>query len=250
MATSGKIHGRFASGLLGGFDIGNDTTSIEYDSATQMAKSTGMNGATDETFTIGQNDNKVSLKGWFDDAAGTGLYTALAALRDTFFVATFLPAGDAAQGYAALMGATQVPSDMKINSPVGGTVTLDANFQISGELDCGIVLAQRAVLTGTGAQVVIGASIDNLAPSSAGAAAHFHITTTPSGGGTVSAFKVQHSTDNVTFTDLLTSGLTGTVTSSDRQITSSTTTVNRYVRAVATLTNTDTATLFVAFKRF
>lgn len=134
--ASGKIHGRNANFQIqdaGGTlrDFSGDLTSSELDSATQMAKSTGF-GATDETFTVGLNDNKFSLKGWFDDTAVSGLYTVLSGIKQVFKTFSYSPAGTTA-GFVKITGSACM-SDFKIASPIGGTVTLDANFQVSGPL--------------------------------------------------------------------------------------------------------------------
>ena len=244
---SGKVHGRAAVFLLGGYDVSSDTTSVEFDGTTAVAKSTGQGGATDETYVIGLNDSKVTAKGLFDDTAAQGLYTAFAALRDTTLVASFLPAGDT-QGYAAIQMRTQIPTDAKITSPIGGVVAMDAAFQDSGVAGFGLVVTPRTALVGTGSVQNQAAPLDNGSATTNGGEANFHILQLDA-ATTVSPLTLQHSADNITYVDLATSGLAGTAIGADHQTVAASTTVNRYLRTASTATNTKSYKIAVTFKR-
>lgn len=244
--ASGKAHGRNSVVLFGGYDVSGDISSAEYDKATATAKSTGMGGTTDETYVIGPSDNKASFKGFFDDTAAAGLYTAMNALEGTFFVASLLPAGDA-QGDASIGLRSLTNSDIKTTSPVGGVVTMDVNAQHSGGVDFGLVVQPRTTQTGTGSAQNQATALDNAASTSNGGEAYFHITAV--GAGTVSPLKLQHSADNVTFVDLVSSGLAGTAIGADHQTVAAGTTVNRYLRVSETCTNAVSYATCACFKR-
>lgn len=134
--ASGKVHGRtavFTQQDSGGTarDFSGDLNSVEFDQATAMAKSTGIGGSTDETYLIGFRDNKFSLKAFFNDTALTGIYTVLSGISLAFKQAVYSPAGTTT-GNVKITAANACVTDFKITSPVGGTVTLDANEQVSG----------------------------------------------------------------------------------------------------------------------
>jgi hypothetical protein len=120
-----------------------------------------------------------------------------------------------------------------------GLVTFGGSLQVDGGWERAISLHALAAETGTGAY----ASVDNSAGTTAGGAGYIFVTAQ---SGTAGVVKIQHSTDNMIWTDLITfSGLSGT--SSTR--TAVTGTVNRYVRANLTTASTS-ITFQVSFARF
>ena len=121
---------------------------------------------------------------------------------------------------------------------VDGMITMAGNLTFSGQVDRCVSLHALGAETMTGAF----ASVNNGASSSNGAVANLHVTAFGSGTGTV---KVQHSTDNSTWVDLITfTNFTGT-TSETKTVTG---TVYQYVRANLTAAGT-TQTFAVAFGR-
>jgi hypothetical protein len=112
----------------------------------------------------------------------------------------------------------------EITSPVSDVVAANLEAQADGGVDRGIFLAVRTNTGSTGD----GASQDNGAASSAGGAAYLHVTSNSRDGA--STFKVQHSTDNVTFVDLATfDSVSASATSGQRVAVSGS--IYRYVKA-------------------
>lgn len=241
-----KRYGNVARIYAGGYDLSGSTSSVDADSAVEAADVTTF-GATAKGFIPGQQTGKIKQKTFYDDTPGA-IEPMVAAFRGTpGAVATFWPGGDAAgqPGYGSAIA--EMLDTATIASPVGGATTLEADWSVSGGLEDVVSLLPQTAETGTGA-AAFGASSDFGAATTAGAAAYFHLTAVDA-ATTVSGLKVQHSSDNTTFVDLLTSGLAGTATGADRQATAATATVNRYTRAAWTITSAKHATLAVAIHR-
>jgi hypothetical protein len=94
-----------------------------------------------------------------------------------------------------------------------------------------------------------GTNVDNTAPSTNGGVAHLHVTANTRNGATT--FKVQHSTDNSTWVDLVTfTSVTAATTGAQRVEVASGTTVQRHLRAQATTAGTTgSITYTVSFAR-
>jgi hypothetical protein len=129
------------------------------------------------------------------------------------------------------------------SSPVGDMVTVSVESQATGGIGAGPCLLPLAAYTAVANQ----ASVDNGAATSSGLVAHLHAITV---SGTTPSFivKVQHSTDNTTFTDLATFT---NVTAAAAQRLATTGTVNRYLRAAITGASgtTPSATMAMAIAR-
>lgn len=112
----------------------------------------------------------------------------------------------------------------EISSPVGDVVAANLEAQGDGGIERGIFLAVRSATGSTGN----GTGQDNGAASSAGGSAYLHVTA--NSRDDASTFKVQHSTDNVSYVDLATfSTVSASATSGQRVAVSGT--VYQYVRA-------------------
>jgi len=139
-------------------------------------------------------------------------------------------------------------------SPVADVNSLTADFQCSADptndVDFGVA---SAVQLTTGASIAFGslgnlASVDNAASSANGGAAVLHVPTNSVDGNTT--IKVQHSTDDAVWADLVTFAAVGasTITS---ELSAVTGTVNRYLRVTASTAGTSGAITFaVSFARF
>lgn len=125
----------------------------------------------------------------------------------------------------------------EVTGAVGGLVEVSAEFQADEGARQGISLHALA----SEASTANGTAVDNAASSARGGAAHLHVSAVT---GSVTA-KVQHSADNAIWVDLVTFTAAGAAGSQRVEVTG---TVNRYVRAIWTIT-TGPATFAVAFAR-
>jgi hypothetical protein len=103
----------------------------------------------------------------------------------------------------------------------------EANWSVQSAADDATIIAALAAVTADGNTQAL--SIDNGASSASGGNAYLQVTDLSLGGYTSLTVKLRHSTDNVTFTDLLTmTAVTGAQTAEKKTVTG---TVNRYVAA-------------------
>lgn len=199
--------------------------------------------------TPGLMEGSINLDGHFDSTAGRLIQVIT----------------DAAN--AGVAGVGGVDNGLKVSIlPEGDTIGLPAffcqsdleNFEIESEVDDRVAVGLEAAADTTvdfgvvqkalGAQspgTVNSTSVDNLAGTANGGAAVIHVTNVSGGGNLVA--KIQHSTDNSVWADLITF-TTATVAGSELKEVAAGTTVNRYTRATGTAT-TGTYTWHTNFAR-
>lgn len=121
-------------------------------------------------------------------------------------------------------------SNYKISLPHDGVVGTSASLQSDGGIDRGVSLHTLAAETATGNS----ASVDNAAASTNGGVAHLHLTAVTAVGGDSLVVKVQHSTNDSTWVDLVTFATLTTSLTKERVVVAAGTTVNRYLRGLWT----------------
>ncbi len=152
-------------------------------------------------------------------------------------------------GLALGQGVYMFPMDeskYEIGTQVGELSLVTAEFQAVGKPDRGISLAPLAAASAGGNS----ASYDQTTVSSVnGAAGHIHCTAISGTGATLTG-KVQHSTDGSTWVDLITFTALTAIGAQRVEIATGTPSINRYVRALWTLTGTTpSATFAISFAR-
>jgi hypothetical protein len=193
-------------------------------------------------------DGTVSLEGlWAGDATGVDEVLAAAVTSDTKNIITVGTEGATLGRRAKLVNTDE--TSYEISGAVADMVTISAEAQASGTVggfDGGVLLAANQTVTAT----VANTGVDNAAASTNGGVAHLHVTTnTRNGAITV---KVQHSSNNSTWADLLTfTATTSATTTSERIEVAAGTSVNRYVRANVSgfAGSSGSATITVGFAR-
>ncbi len=182
---------------------------------------------------------ELRLAGVWDTSTGSLFDEAITALgtNDSLLV-TVLPEGNTAGTVALLTLADpeQVTADAEITDAVGFDIAAKPDVSV----DMGVLLHALGAETADGN----GTAVDNAASSAGGAVASLHATAYT--GLTNAVIKVQHSTDNSAFADLITFT---TVTAATSELKTVTGTVNRYVRATVDVTGTGSVTYAVAFAR-
>lgn len=172
------------------------------------------------------------------DSVGQSLHAEIAGAIgvDNNLIVTLLPDGDAV-GKPALFGNFD-PTDWTIDAAVAEAVGFSMNATVDEGVEAGFVLhalgAETADANGT--SVDRGAT---LASTTLGAAAGLHVTAYS--GFTTVGIKVQHSTDNSVWADLVSFAATTAVGAQIVQ-TSDTATVNRYLRVVTDVTGSGSIT--------
>lgn len=134
--------------------------------------------------------------------------------------------------------AATVPLELATARKINGTFKAGGNYK----LDMGRIHADTSITNTTNF-----ASVDNSTSSAAGGVGYLHILTPTSTDTYV--IKIQHSTNDSTWVDLITFTLNGTARNSERIPVAGT--VNRYTRAIATRTGVgQTLKLASSFARY
>lgn len=219
-------HGKTTAVLLNGTNmspfLNEATTTTEIETA-----ETTTFGEQDKTYITGLSDGTISTSGLFDSTAGASndVLTGLIAQADNTF--TVMPLGVAA-GNPAVIANGQMTS-YEVSSPVGDVIAISAEVQADGGLLHGVALTG---FTNTGSASAITTGIDNSASTGNGGLFNLHLTANNRNGG--ASIKVQHSSDDVTYADLVTfTSVSASIT--DGESITSTGTVNQYLRTLSTL---------------
>jgi hypothetical protein len=219
-------HGKKTAVLLNGTNmspfLNEATTTTEIETAETTTFSDN-----DKTYIVGLSDGTISTSGLFDSTAGASnaVLSGLIAEEDNTF--TVLPEGSTA-GSRAIIANGQLTS-YEISSPVGDVVAISAEVQADGGLFHGVALTS---LVNTGSASATTTGIDNGAATSNGALFNLHVTDNTRDG--VTTIKAQHSSDDVTYVDLVTFTNVSASTTGGESITS-TGAVNQYLRTLSTL---------------
>lgn len=218
----GFIHGKNTGVLVGGGNLSAFFNEASASQDVETAETTTF-GSSAKSYIVGLKDGTMSVSGMFDGAdASVDDQIAGALGAEAASVATIAPEG-LTVGKASYSCAARKTS-YEISSPVGDVVSTSLSIQADGGIDRGLLLAAAAAVTATGE----GTGQDNTTSSSGGGVGYLHVTANTRDGS--STFKVQHSSDNVTFADLVTfTAVSATTTTAERIAVTGT--VNRYLRA-------------------
>ncbi len=213
----------FGSSALAAYLTGVTTSSVA-----ETADATPLD-ATDKTYVSGLLDSTISCSGLFEPLWDTPSVA-------TFGAATNSPVSVAPDGFATskpvfVVAGRQVTYE--VTGAVGAVVAANMNIQGDGKFDVGVSLADLTEVTAGGN----GTAHTDAAGTSNGAVATLHV---PACSGTL-IVKVQHSTNNSTWTDLVTFATATAATSQRVEVAG---TVNRYLRASWTLTGVGAAATF------
>lgn len=247
------IHGKGTSVLLDEFDLSSYFNSADVSHSVETAETTSF-GASAKSYIVGLRDGTLSLSGmWAADTDGSDEeLSGILGSATTPLVTAMYDSGTI--GNRATLAKAHATS-YSISSPVADVVTITADFNAStdGTANVTLGLAQGVQLT-TGASIAFGdlgtglASANNGASSANGGMANLHVTANTLDAATT--IKVQHSTNDSTWADLITfSSVTASTATTEQKAVSGT--VNQYLRAIPTGSSTSGAITFhLAFARF
>lgn len=195
-------------------------------------------GSTAKSYIGGLQDGTISAEGMFEATATSGEHAALsAALSAAEPIIVFLPEGDTVGKAGDAITGPQTA--YTITSAVDDVNQVSADAQASHGVERVISLkAMGSQSAGTTNQ----ASVDNAASSATGLAGFVVVPSVTAGNAVV---KIQHSTDDSSWSDLITF-TTATGATNQRSYVAGT--VNRYLRATAAVT-TGPATFHVCATR-
>jgi len=178
-----------------------------------------------KTYITGSADATVSFGGFFDQTADN-IIQGLVGTNDKVALIGF----DGVDATDKCMFGKGVTTNYGISSPVGDVVAVTFDLQASGFFS-GSVL-ENATVTATGN----GTARDNTSSTANGGGA-FIIATSVSGTTPSLSAKIQHSADDVTYADLVTFTALTSAGAEVKEVASSTT-VNRYLKVVYTVSGT------------
>jgi hypothetical protein len=198
----------------------------------------------DMRYLAGRGDASVALTGYLDDTtdASHDAFKSISIASSLVTVAMGNNATPTVGDIAACFDAQQVNYD--VSPTLDDLVTFTADMKARGfPIEWGTLLAD-ATITANGNQ----ASVDQTAQTTSGGVGYLHITSL-SAGDTITVL-IEDSTDDAAWATLITFTLDGTAVDAERVATSTTETVDRYIRASYTVTGASISfPIVVAFKR-
>ena len=234
-------HGKSTAIMFNTYDMSAYLNETSSSTSVETAETTAF-GNSAKTYITGLKDATMSASGMFEGSVdGTDAVFSAVVGSAADNVVTIFPEGISAVGNRSSMAAGKLTS-YETTSPVGDVVTVSIEVQANGGRDSGVMLLGSSVsATGNGT------SVDNAASSLNGGVGHLHVPLNTRNGTAV--IKVQHSTDNSTWVDLITFG-TVPASTTDAERVEVTGTVNRYIRANYTINgSTGAETVYLAFAR-
>lgn len=238
------IHGKDAAVIHGTTSLTSflNDGSVSQDVETAETTVFGAAGGA-KTYITGLRDATVSASGMFDgnaDAVDEKLSASIGS--DTLAPVLFAQSGTTVGNTAYILLAKT--TSYEVSAPVGDVVSVSYDAQADGGADDAILLTSLAAVTATGN----GTAQDNGASTTNGGIGQLHVSANTFSNNVI--FKIQHSADNSTFADLGTfTTVPTTVKTSERITVASGTTVNRYLRAVRTVSGAGSITFIMAFAR-
>jgi hypothetical protein len=236
-------HGKNTTVLSDDFDLTTYLNSASVSASIETPETTTF-GSSDRSYIVGHNEGTVSFEGLFDGTTDSADSIFHAALGNTTDKVISVSTDSTSVGGRAILVKSAATS-YEISSPLTDVVSVSGEAVANEGLDYGVWLGCKSAITTTST----GASVDNAASSTNGGVAHLHVTANTRSATTVA--KVQHSSDNSTWADLVTftTVAIGTKTH-QRSVVATGTTVNRYLRALVTpAAGTGSITFSVAFSR-
>ena len=248
------IHGKSSGVLLNQFDLSAYFNSVDTSQSIDTAEITGF-GSSAKAYIPGLNDATLSLSGMYSQDATVGSDVVLSTILGSATTPIItVPMETGAIGKRAIVAKAHETS-YSISTPVGDVVSVTADFNASTDATSNVTYGMRTgVMLTAGASIAYNAlaaltSVDNAASSASGGFANLHVTANSIAGGTTT-IKVQHSTDNSTWADLITfTAVSASTTTSQQSAVSGT--VNRYLRVLpSTAGSSGAITFHVSFARF
>jgi hypothetical protein len=234
-------HGKDADALVGKYDLSAYFNEMSSSQSIETAETTTF-GSSAKTYITGLNDGTISFSGLFDGSANAvaAVFEDIIANDSTPVITISYDGGLVLGGSCVLAQGKQTAYDITV--PVSDVVALSGEFQVTGGLRNGIILAGAVSATTT----TNGTSVDNTASTALGATSNLHVTANTMNNSTV--IKVQHSADNSTWADLITFTSVGATTTTSQTATA-TGTVNRYLRYQVTPAGTGSITFSISLSR-
>lgn len=219
-------HGKSTAVLFNGTDMSPYLNEATTTQEIETAETTTF-AATDKTYIVGLADGTISTSGLFDSTANASdaVLNGMIQQEDNTF--TVLPEGNTL-GNRAIIANGELTS-YEISSPVADVIAISAEIQADGGLLHGVALAAGVTTSSASAATT---AVNNGSATYSGGLYNLHVTSNNRDGA--ATIKVQHSSDDVTYADLVTFTNVSASATVGESITS-TGTVNQYLRTLSTL---------------
>ncbi len=239
-----------ASLIIDGIDILGTVTEITDKQSALTEETHTLGDSWVEHSYVGVRQFEISQSGFYDDAALSAHAALATGPGNSSRVLTYQPAGTASGAPFKGMSAVQVDYSVE---PARGVLHKAMASYIGGAAarsDEGKTLFTHKALGADSATV--GPSVDHGASTTGGGAGYFQLTAFTSGAlATGTRTRIQHSSDNVTFADLITFTIATAAPFGQRSQLGSTVVVERYTRMATSYQGGSSAqaTMFVGFAR-
>lgn len=231
------IHGKDTVLLGDSVALTGYLTQADAARRTQVVNTTTF-GNSDMVYLAGIGEGSLTLAGLFDASASASHVTLNATVGAASGMVVTVGHGGTTIGNPVTMLQARNGS-YNLNGSTTDAVRLNATFDADGGVRGGVSLHALSAKTGAGDY----ASVDNTSSTAFGGAGHLHVTAFT---GTNCTIKIQHSTDDAVWVDLI--SFTA-VTGATQQRSTVAGTVNRYLRAQISGGTFSSVTFLVAFAR-
>lgn len=222
-------HGRTTEVYLDKYDLSAYTKSADVTAEADLPDTTCFGATGRRRQVVGLKDCSIAMQ-CLHDSTATASYGVAKALYATSTASPFaLYPQTGAVGGPAILAQIREKS-AKETSPVDGVVATAVELTGDGGPDYGVILRPLTTSSDTGN----GTGVDNGAGTTNGGVAQWHCPTVPGSGLVTVDVKVQHSTDDNIYADLVAFTSAGAATTSERKEVAAGATVNQYLREVHT----------------
>lgn len=220
-------HSRAALLYVNGYDLTTYFNSMGVDASADLPDTTTF-GAYAKNYIAGIGDATFKADGFYDPTAGASADKLEQALNVFQGALSYYPYGDTSGNLG--VGMYEIGTKYETNSDITDANKVSAEFQSSKGFEPVVSVRALATTSAAGTSSVV----DNGAATSAGAVGYLQATSCV--GGTLTV-KLQHSSDNSTYLDLITftAVTNSTAGTAERVYPAGTTTVHRYVRSTWTM---------------
>ena len=239
-----RFHGADARVYLGSRDASADLLSIDISGTAETHDVTTFASGNWRAFDAGLGSWEATFSGFWQSGSGS----IEAQLEDILgsdtagksVVSVYVGDADAV-GDAGYLTSNAILSKWASPIAIGDLVKVTGTLTGNGQVGLNGVLLH---VLGADSTSTNGSSVDNAASSANGGRANLHVTAATGTGGTI---KIQHSTNNSTWVDLVTFTAS---TAASCQTSAVTGTVNRYLRCISTINATSSVTFVAGFARY
>lgn len=243
-----RVHGKDARVYLGSRDISSDLSSIEVSGTIDTHDVTTFGSNDWREFDAGIGSWEASVSGFYQTNTGLTVSTIERQFESLIgsnsvgaaVLSVYMEDADGV-GDSGFLCSEGVNNKFSIPVSVADVTKISGTIQGNGRMSLDARLLKPLGVIST---TTTGTSYDATAASTSGGRGNLHVTAATGTGGTV---KIQHSTDNSTWVDLITFTAATAATSETKTCTGS---VYRYLRYQATINATSSLTFVVGFGRF